>query len=286
MNFGSLYVQDKWRIDRLTLNLGVRYEVEAVRVPEPVEFNPRFDSPDAYPVDWNNVSPRLGFAYQLDDQGHTAIRGGFGKYYLRTEFGWTSQYYKDGPFTESFVVDFPIDGLDPGPSDAEFPTHPTLATFPAVNHAWIEENFPPGSRQLNVGSACTDPRPTGKVEVYLTPRDVPGALSFTEGTLDLSSPTGVFTGIRGVVAAHFAIPDGYTFDGDVTIRTPLSETLLPARSVRVDPDGRTLVAEFNKADLDNNVPEGASVPLILTANFIQNGVQRELMSSANVTVVK
>ena len=133
---------------------------------------------------------------------------------------------------------------------------------------------------------CTDPRPTGKVEVFLTPQNVPGALSFTERTLDLSSPTGVFTGVKGVVTAHFAIPDGYTFDGDVTIQTPLSEMLLPAVSVRVEPDRRTLVAEFNKADIDNNVPEGASVPLILRATFIQGGAQRQLTSSIDVMVVK
>jgi hypothetical protein len=155
-NFGAAYVQDKWRIDRLTLNLGVRYEVEVVKVPEPVEYNPQFDSPDDYPVDWNNLAPRLGFAYQLDDRGRTAIRGGLGKYYMRTEFSWTSQYYKDGPFTESFIVDFPIDGIDPGPSTGEFPTHPTLATFPEVNEAWIAENFPPGTRQKNVGSVFLD----------------------------------------------------------------------------------------------------------------------------------
>jgi hypothetical protein len=155
-NYGSVYVQDKWRIDRLTLNLGMRYEVEAVKVPEPVDFNPQFDSPDDYPVDWNNFAPRLGFAYQLDDEGRTAIRGGFGKYYLRTEFGWTSQYYKDGPFTESFIVDFPIDGIDRGPSGGEFPTHPTLATFPNVNDAWIAENFPTGTLQKNVGSVHLD----------------------------------------------------------------------------------------------------------------------------------
>ena len=133
---------------------------------------------------------------------------------------------------------------------------------------------------------CTDPRPTGKVVVYLTPRDIPGAVRFTGGTLDLSAQTGVFTGVRGVVTANVAIPDGYGFDGDVRIKTPLSETLFAAVSARVSPDGRTLVAEFNKADLDNNVPEGASVPLILTANFLQNGVQRQLRSSVNVRVVK
>jgi len=155
-NFAAAYVQDKWRMNRLTLNLGLRYEVEVVKVPEPVDFNPQFGSPDDYPVDRNNFAPRLGFAYQVDDLGHTAIRGGLGKYYMRTEFGWTSQYYKDGPYAESFIVDFPINGIDPGPSGGQFPTHPTLVTFPEVNQAWIAANFPAGTRQKNVGSVYLD----------------------------------------------------------------------------------------------------------------------------------
>ena len=37
---------------------------------------------------------------------------------------------------------------------------------------------------------CTDPRPTGKIEVYLAPQDQPGALRFTPGKLDLGSGHG------------------------------------------------------------------------------------------------
>ena len=45
-------------------------------------------------------------------------------------------------------------------------------------------------------------------------------------------------------------------------------------------------ANFNKADIDNNVPVGTSVPLTFTANFINNGVQKKLTSTVNVQVVK
>jgi glucose dehydrogenase/plastocyanin len=133
---------------------------------------------------------------------------------------------------------------------------------------------------------CTDPRPTGKVVAYLTPEDVPGALGFTSGTLDLSSPTGVFTGVQGTVTARFTMPAGYTFEGDVTLKTPLSETLVSAVSASVEADGRTVAAQFRKADIDNNVPAGAAVPLVLTAHFRRDGVQKQLTSSADVTVVK
>ena len=55
------------------------------------------------------------------------------------------------------------------------------------------------------------------------PIDVPGALSFTPKTLDLGSANGVFTGVNGVMTARFDIPGGYTTDGPVTLKTPLSQ---------------------------------------------------------------
>ena len=131
---------------------------------------------------------------------------------------------------------------------------------------------------------CTDPRPTGKVEVYLTPQDVPNALRFTPRTLDLGSPTGLFTDVHGMVNAHFKIPAGYTLDGDVKLKTPLSATLFAAESTAVE-DGN-LVAHFRKADIDNNIPQGDAVALTLMANFIHEGQQKQLTSTALVRVVK
>src|SRR5690606_11736260 len=118
---------------------------------------------------------------------------------------------------------------------------------------------------------CTDPRPTGKVEVYLTPELVADALSFEANTLDLSSPTGIFTGVTGNVTARFAIPAGDTFDGGVTLKAPLSDALIAAEATRVEADGSVLVAEFSKAAIDNNVPVGTSVPLVVSATFIADG---------------
>jgi hypothetical protein len=43
---------------------------------------------------------------------------------------------------------------------------------------------------------------------------------------------------------------------------------------------------FRKADLDNNVPEGDAVPLTLVANFLHDGVQTQLTSTAMPEVVK
>jgi quinohemoprotein ethanol dehydrogenase len=131
---------------------------------------------------------------------------------------------------------------------------------------------------------CTDPRPAGKIEVYLTPEDQPGALRFLPSTVDLGSRTGIFTGVRGVVTATLRVPTGHRLDGDVVLRTPLSET--PVRAAHATTIGRTVVVWFDKADLDNNVPEGDAVPLTLVANFLRNGEQVQLTSTATVRIVK
>jgi quinohemoprotein ethanol dehydrogenase len=131
---------------------------------------------------------------------------------------------------------------------------------------------------------CTDPRPTGKIEVYLTPQDLPGALRFLPSTLDLRSRTGIFTGVRGVVTAALSLPPGYRLDGDVVLRTPLSQTPVKATDAKVI--GRTLIVTFDQAELDNNVPPGDAVPLTLTGTFQHNGKQEQLTSTATVRIVK
>ena len=131
---------------------------------------------------------------------------------------------------------------------------------------------------------CTDPRPAGKIEVYRESQDLPGALRFTPSRLDLSSGTGIFTGVHGTVTAILDIPAGYVFDGDAVLQTPLSETPVPAASAM--PNGNKLIVQFNKADIDNNVPEGDAVPLTLVANFLHNGVQEQLTSTATPQIVK
>jgi len=82
------------------------------------------------------------------------------------------------------------------------------------------------------------------------------------------------------------VPDGYMYEGDAMLKTPLSPILVKAVGARLETDGKTLALDFNRADLDNNVPTGASVPLELSAHFRRDGAQKLLTSSVNVTIVK
>jgi carboxypeptidase family protein/TonB-dependent receptor-like protein len=72
------WVQDDWRMtSRLTLNLGVRYDLTVNSFAQYGEFLPFMEK--GRPQDADNIQPRLGFAYQWNDR--TVIRGGTGKYY-------------------------------------------------------------------------------------------------------------------------------------------------------------------------------------------------------------
>ena len=70
--------QDDWRLtNKLTLNLGLRYDFLKDAFNNDVEFLPWMVG--GRPQDADNIQPRLGFAYALDDK--TVVRGGAGLYY-------------------------------------------------------------------------------------------------------------------------------------------------------------------------------------------------------------
>jgi outer membrane receptor protein involved in Fe transport len=66
-NIGA-FLQDEWRATpRLTVNGGLRYDVQ--RLPDPVN------------TDSNNISPRLGAAWDLHGNGRSVLRAALGLYY-------------------------------------------------------------------------------------------------------------------------------------------------------------------------------------------------------------
>jgi hypothetical protein len=76
------FFQDDWRISpRLTLNLGIRYEYQ--RNPLPINANPVLPQTRISVNDRNNFGPRIGFAYDMNGDGKTSLRGGWGIYYGR-----------------------------------------------------------------------------------------------------------------------------------------------------------------------------------------------------------
>ena len=74
----AAWLQDDWTLSqRLTLNLGVRYDMSTGQFGNDIGLPPFVEA--GRPNDTNNVAPRFGFAYTLTDQ--TVLRGGGGLYY-------------------------------------------------------------------------------------------------------------------------------------------------------------------------------------------------------------
>jgi hypothetical protein len=154
-HYVTLFGQDKWRLNnRLTLSLGLRYDLEITPIAE--TDNP-ITGEGNYPVDRNNIQPRIGFSHDLGGQGRRVVRGGYGRFYEKTHFELIGGLYTGTPFTSSFTRNFPLNNADPNPRLGLMPTDPLLVNGPVLNRALIDTLFPPGSRLRNTGASWDSP---------------------------------------------------------------------------------------------------------------------------------
>jgi len=164
VNDWSGFVQDDWKLNsRLTLNLGVRYDYYGY----PVDSRGRLVNflPDQFrqgttaapagppngfvqagngtlagvptvedtliPNDKNNFSPRVGFAYRLNDSGSLVLRGGYGIYYDRLSTRYANTQLLNYPYL-ALAVGLPgilrtmSDPFIPVPQPGAFPVNPTI----------------------------------------------------------------------------------------------------------------------------------------------------------------
>jgi hypothetical protein len=149
------YAQDKWQMGgKTTLSVGVRYDLEII--PMNATDNPLFRAGQKYPVDRNNIAPRIGLTRQMDSSGKSLLRAGYGIFYNRTILGNVDDAIEFPKFGTSINALFPNDNADPGPSRGQLPTDPFLVNGPFVDQALLNQLFPPGTRLRNTGVVIFD----------------------------------------------------------------------------------------------------------------------------------
>ena len=152
----AAFLQDKWKVSqRLTLSLGLRYDLEVIPIRQ--VDNPLFADPSTYPIDKNNIQPRAGFAYDVHGNGSDVLRGGFGRFFDKTHFELIGGIYTNTVFATSFTRNFPLAAVDAGPRNGRLPTDPFLVNGPTVNTALIASMFPAGSNVRNTGASWDNP---------------------------------------------------------------------------------------------------------------------------------
>lgn len=109
----GFYVQDDYRVARrLTLNLGIRYEVSTDPVEKYKRDSALLNLSDTAPVTgknyqnptYRNISPRIGFAWDIFGNGKTSLRGGYGDYFNTNNQQNLIVTVTNPPFTPRIVI--------------------------------------------------------------------------------------------------------------------------------------------------------------------------------------
>ena len=142
------WVQDDWTVtSRLTLNLGVRWDMQVGVNSEKTEFRPWL--PGDLPYDTNNFAPRLGFAFSVNPR--TVIRGGYGRFYTQTI---TDGAHQTAQYQILILADLPNDGR---PDFAVNPFNGPVPSYDALRASLCDINFRPGCLRRDIAYEINHP---------------------------------------------------------------------------------------------------------------------------------
>ncbi|MBF8300021.1 MAG: TonB dep Rec protein, partial [Acidobacteria bacterium] len=184
----AAWYQDDWKIgSKLTANMGIRYDLDHGAQGEWVQFLPWLSG--RRPTDKNNVAPRLGFAYAVDDK--TVIRGGWGLFFTELEDDALHQSYV---LTQNTTITIPNNGR------ADFGSNPFGGPKPTYEQILAKAcdvvNLP-----FNSGSALCYPRSIGNGS------EIPF------GAHDTSYSHMVSIGLQRQIAPSTSLESNVTFTG-------------------------------------------------------------------------
>jgi hypothetical protein len=248
-NNTGLFVQDDWKVTRrLTLNFGLRHEYTSPLSEKDDRISNFIPSQGLvqvgqgldrlYTRDWNNLAPRVGFAFDPTGSGKTVIRGAYGIYY-------------DSPSQDFFLVQsFPNGNVGTNPV-------PGLGTF-TVN---LTGPVPFGAGVNIFGSAATPVPPFTVFGVdpqmrnpYVQSYNFNVQQTLTEGTMVQVSYVGskgnklyrvrdinqFFSGVRPFASAYPQFAGIYQLEASANSNYNAFQTVLRRRFSR----GLTLFASY------------------------------------------
>jgi len=326
IKYGAVYVGDTFQVTRkLNLNLGARVDLQGdwtERFDRQVAFLPNAPSPIASAVGipnlmgefplvksplhssrtpfntWKNVSPRIGFSYQLD--ANTVIRSGYGMFYLPVDVRWDDAPHNlfINTFTQPWLASVSNQGVTPlNPISNPFPTgiiQPMGRNQPLINvqgaglSASLTNNPPPYVQQWNFdiqrqlpGEALVDVAYAGSKGTHLPMhtqdldqlpvQDLPNgtpAQQATQLAALLAPVTNPFLGVvqSGSVSANATIPAArlllpYPQFDDVTM---------------AEPDNRDSIYHSLQAKFQKRFSGGASILAAYTVSKLISNTNSEI----------
>lgn len=112
--YSSVYLGDVFTKDRLTLNVGARFDRQTARnLPSEAPANKSF--PSLLPalkfagssednIAWSDISPRAGMSYALDESRRTVLRASFARYAGQLSYGNVSGSTGQNPVAVSYLA--------------------------------------------------------------------------------------------------------------------------------------------------------------------------------------